>query len=94
MKKLSLVVLTILIICISASDGYSAQYWAKTFSGTNDEFNVRIRQTTDGGYVLAGGTESFGGVNRINHSGKYNGNNSPVKKRQIQSIITFPDSIL
>jgi len=34
--------------------------WAKTYGGTNDEEANHILQTSDGGYILAGYTQSFG----------------------------------
>jgi len=34
--------------------------WQKTFGGEYDDTAFSIHQTTDGGYIVAGGTESFG----------------------------------
>jgi hypothetical protein len=34
--------------------------WEKTFGGSREEFLTSIRTTLDGGYILAGWTESFG----------------------------------
>jgi hypothetical protein len=34
--------------------------WAKTYGGTNDDFAYSVQQTSDGGYILAGYTNSFG----------------------------------
>jgi uncharacterized delta-60 repeat protein len=34
-------------------------YWAKTFGGSNDDFAYSVQQTTDGGYIVAGKTDSF-----------------------------------
>jgi hypothetical protein len=34
--------------------------WAKTYGGTNFEQALSVQQTSDGGYILAGGTSSFG----------------------------------
>jgi hypothetical protein len=34
--------------------------WAKTYGGTNWDFTFSVRQTSDGGYIVAGGTRSFG----------------------------------
>jgi hypothetical protein len=34
--------------------------WAKTYGGTNSEGASSVRQTSDGGYIVAGDTRSFG----------------------------------
>jgi len=34
--------------------------WAKTYGGTNDDWASSVQQTSDGGYILAGWTTSFG----------------------------------
>jgi hypothetical protein len=34
--------------------------WAKTYGGTNEERAYSVRQTSDGGYIVAGWTNSFG----------------------------------
>jgi len=34
--------------------------WAKTYGGTGDDVAFSVQQTSDGGYIVAGGTSSFG----------------------------------
>jgi len=42
-------------------DSSGNREWAKTFGGSGyDELRASIQQTSDGGYIVAGGTESFG----------------------------------
>jgi len=38
--------------------------WQKTYGGIDDENVASIQQTTDGGYIIAGDTRSFGGISK------------------------------
>lgn len=45
------------------TDGEGNVLWTKTLGGTGDDVCRSIQQTTDGGYILAGYTTSFGSGN-------------------------------
>jgi len=34
--------------------------WSTTFGGEGDDWGFSVQQTSDGGFIIAGGTESFG----------------------------------
>ncbi len=51
-----------LLVLKLASDGFLS--WARAFGGTNGDAGYSITQTTDGGFAVAGFTESFGAGDR------------------------------
>ena len=45
------------------TDASGTKTWSKTFGGSSPDFFYSVQQTTDGGYILAGESQSFGGSN-------------------------------
>ena len=42
------------------TDGNGTEQWTKTFGGTNSDQGLSVQQTTDGGYIITGDTDSLG----------------------------------
>jgi len=42
------------------TDAHGVILWTKLYGGTGDDEGASVRQTTDGGYIIAGTTSSFG----------------------------------
>lgn len=68
MKKILLFIGLVLSLTINAQISTNIE-WQKALGGTNLDFSRSIQQTTDGGYIVAGGTKSNDGDVYGNHGG-------------------------
>jgi hypothetical protein len=59
-KNLFVFISVVAIVMITADVSHSTQYWAKTYWGNESDLAYSVQQTTDGGYIVAGYTRSFG----------------------------------
>jgi hypothetical protein len=57
MKHIFILILTILFLSFPA---FSQQRWERNYGGANDDYGYSVQQTKDGGYIVAGWTNSFG----------------------------------
>jgi hypothetical protein len=47
------------------TDGTGDTLWTRTYGGANSELSYSIQQTSDGGYIIAGWTSSFGNASQV-----------------------------
>jgi hypothetical protein len=52
--------LSVSLVALFTEYAHAAVKFAKTYGGASDDWAISVRQTSDGGYIVAGGTESFG----------------------------------
>jgi hypothetical protein len=50
-------------VFLMKTDAFGNIIWAKTFGGTNSDGATSVQQTSEGGYIVAGWTRSFGAGN-------------------------------
>jgi len=79
----------LLLFCLLASCGQATSYldWQKCLGGSNNDEVRSVRQTADGGYVVAGHAYSFDGQGSGNHDLWV------VKLSEINCTITAPDAV-
>ena len=51
-------------IWLIKTDGQGNEEWNQTFGGSDGDIGYSVKQTTDGGYVVTGNTDSFGNGER------------------------------
>jgi len=85
------------ILKISASGD---TVWTKTYGGSGVDYGYSVAQALDGGYIIAGYTESFGGTDRKGYVIKTNGRGDTLWTRiyggpdddWFQAVAVTPDS--
>jgi len=59
-RAIILTVLLALSFAPMAAAGPGDTLWTRTYGGSNDDKGESVQQVSDGGYIIAGGTDSFG----------------------------------
>ncbi|MBI4931290.1 MAG: T9SS type A sorting domain-containing protein [Bacteroidetes bacterium] len=90
MKKLFLI--STIFLTLTVAHGQTT--FQKTYGGTNADVGYSVEQTSDGGFVIAGYTPSFGAGNNDVYLIKTDGNgNSGCNESNPADVVTSPASI-
>jgi len=63
MKRLTMILGIFTLLLFSFS--HAQQSWERNYGGWNSEVAYSVKQTTDGGYIVAGYTNSFGNGGQV-----------------------------
>ncbi len=68
-KKLSIIISVLSIICILTNVSHGDQYWAKTYTKEGRYYAYSIQQTSDGKYIIAGESSEDIWILKVDNSG-------------------------
>ncbi len=78
-------------VCLIKTDSSGDTLWTKSFGGINHDGSSSVQQTTDGGYIVAGNTNSFGSGNSDAYLIKVDVNgNSGCYEKSTSTIVRTP----
>jgi hypothetical protein len=84
------------VLYIIKTDTNGDTLWTRTFGGANDDGGQSVKQTSDGGYIVAGWTDSFGRGRKVyliktDSLGYVGVESSPRRESRVASYGVFPN---
>jgi hypothetical protein len=73
---------------LAKSDSLGDTLWARTYGGLNDDIAASVQPTADGGYIVAGYTESFGAGNSDVYLVRTDANGDTLWTKTIGGVLT------